>query len=122
MARRRPTMTRLLTSAALVITLTVLVQPAPRAVARAAEGQQTGAPTIDELISLRRAGSPAISPDGRFVAYTVREANWDDNNYHTEIWLVDAAGGETRLLTSHPKKSSASPAWSPDGSRLAFTT
>ena len=30
-------------------------------------------PTIDELIALKRVGSPAISPDGRWVAYTVRE-------------------------------------------------
>ena len=39
--------------------------------------------TIDALISLKRAQSPAISPDGRSVAFTVREANWDDNAYHT---------------------------------------
>jgi dipeptidyl aminopeptidase/acylaminoacyl peptidase len=94
----------------------VILQPVPRAQSSAAP------PTIDELISLKRAGSPAISPDGRLVAYTVREANWDENNYHTEIWLADAATGETRMLTSHPKKSSTSPAWSPDGSRLAFAT
>ena len=50
-------------------------------------------PTIDQLISLKRAGSPAISPDGQWVAYTVRETNWDDNNYHTEIWLADAKTG-----------------------------
>ena len=50
---------------------------------------QTG-PTIDQLISLKRVGSPAISPDGRLVAYTVRETNWDENAYETEIWLADA--------------------------------
>ena len=88
-----------------------------------ASGQAGGAtPTIDELISLKRAASPAISPDGRIVAYTVRETNWDDNSYHTEIWLADAASGATRPLTNHPKKSSTSPEWSPDGSTIAFAT
>ena len=37
------------------------------------------APTVDQILSLKRAGSPEISPDGRWVAYTVRETNWDEN-------------------------------------------
>ena len=77
------------------------------------------APTVDQVLSLKRAGSPEISPDGRWVAYTVRETNWDDNAYETEIWLADAATAVTRQLTN-AKKSSQSPAWSPDGSKLAF--
>ena len=83
---------------------------------------QSQAPTIDQLISLKRAGSPAISPDGQWVAYTVRDTNWDDNNYHTEIWLADVKTGELRQLTSNLKKSSTSPAWAPDSSKLAFAT
>ena len=77
------------------------------------------APTVDQILSLKRAGSPEISPDGRWVAYTVRETNWDDNAYETEIWLADVATGAARQLTN-AKKSSQSPAWSPDGSKLAF--
>jgi len=79
------------------------------------------APTVDQVLSLKRAGSPQISPDGRFVAYTVRETNWDDNAYETEIWLANVQTGGTRQLTN-AKKSSQSPAWSPDGSKLAFVS
>jgi dipeptidyl aminopeptidase/acylaminoacyl peptidase len=77
------------------------------------------APTVDQVLSLKRAGSPEISPDGRSVAYTVRETNWDDNSYDQQIWLADLRTGATRQLTNS-RKSSQSPAWSPDGSRLAF--
>jgi dipeptidyl aminopeptidase/acylaminoacyl peptidase len=87
-------------------------QTAPMALPRVA-------PTVDQILSLKRAGSPEISPDGRWVAYTVRETNWDDNAYDTQIWLADATTGTTRQLTN-AKKSSQSPAWSPDGARLAF--
>jgi dipeptidyl aminopeptidase/acylaminoacyl peptidase len=77
------------------------------------------APTVDQILSLKRVGSPEISPDGRSVAYTVRETNWDDNAYETEIWLADVATGAAHQLTN-AKKSSQSPAWSPDGSKIAF--
>ena len=68
-------------------------QTAPSALPRVA-------PTADQILSLKRVGSPDISPDGRWVAYTVRETNWDDNAYETEIWLADAATGAARQLTN----------------------
>lgn len=48
-------------------------------------GQSPAGPSIDDLINLKRVGAPAISPDGRQVAYTLRETNWDENAYETEI-------------------------------------
>src|SRR4051812_9019158 len=81
----------------------------------------SAAPTVDQILSLKRAGSPEISPDGRWVAYTIRETNWDDNAFETEIWLADVTTGATRQLTN-AKKSSQSPAWSPDGAKLAFVS
>jgi dipeptidyl aminopeptidase/acylaminoacyl peptidase len=93
---------------ALALGTTLAAQPASRIT-----------PSIDQVLSLKRAGSPEISPDGRLVAYTIRETNWDDNSYDTQIWIADTASGATRQLTSS-KKSSQSPHWSPDGSRLAF--
>ncbi len=76
-------------------------------------------PGIDEIVSLRRVGSPALSPDGRQVAYTVRETNWDEDAFEREIWLADVDSGEAFQLT-RGAKSSWAPAFSPDGEWLAF--
>jgi dipeptidyl aminopeptidase/acylaminoacyl peptidase len=99
------------------------LRPVALAIGVVASAAATGpeVPTIDQIISLKRAGSPAVSPDGRRVAYTIRETNWDDNEYETEIWIADAAGGTPRQLTN-ARKSSGAPAWSPDGSLVAFTS
>jgi Tol biopolymer transport system component len=80
---------------------------------------QAPAPTIDDLLNLKRVASPAISPDGGLVAYTVRETNWDENAYETEIWVGD--GTRVRQLTTG-RKSSVQPAWSPDGQWIAFVS
>ena len=41
-----------------------------------------------------------ISPDGRYVAYTVQQANWDDNEFATQIWIAVSATGERYQLTA----------------------
>ena len=76
-------------------------------------------PSIDQMLSLRRAGSPAVAPDGRLVAYTVRDTDLVGNRYVTQLWLADVATRESRALT-FGSKSNTAPAWSPDGGKLAF--
>jgi dipeptidyl aminopeptidase/acylaminoacyl peptidase len=87
----------------------------------AALGQAPSPPSIDDVINLKRVGAPAISPDGQHVAFTIREANWDENAYETEIWVGDASTGQSRQVTN-ARGSSSQPAWSPDGSTLAFVS
>ena len=77
-------------------------------------------PTIEQSLSMRTASSPRISPDGRFIAYQVSEANWDENDFVPQIWIAVTATGERYQLT-RGKKSSGSVDWSPDGWRLAFS-
>jgi Tol biopolymer transport system component len=93
--------------------LTVIAPPL------AVRAQAPPAPDIDAVINLKRVGAPALSPDGSRVAFTIRETNWDDNAYETEIWIADAASGEARQLTA-AAKSSLQPAWAPDGRTLGF--
>ena len=80
-----------------------------------------GPPTVDQILSIKRAGSPEISPDGRGRLYGSRD-NWDDNAYETEIWVATRRAAPPAPATDQRKKSSLSPSWSPDGSKLAFVS
>ncbi len=78
-------------------------------------------PSIDQSLSMQSAADAQISPDGRYVAYTVQQANWDENEFVQQIWIADVAASERYQLTSS-KKSSQRPRWSPDSKRLAFSS
>src|SRR5688572_169610 len=62
--------------------------------------QGPSAPSIDDLINLKRVGAPAISPSGRQVAFTIRETNCNENSYETEIWIGDRSEEHTSELQS----------------------
>jgi dipeptidyl aminopeptidase/acylaminoacyl peptidase len=89
--------------------------------AGAAMGQTKHTPTIEETLSLRSIGGANVSPDGQFVAYQMQQANWKDNEFVSQICIVNVATGKSFQLTQG-KKSVGGADWSPDGRWLAFTT
>src|ERR1700752_2416914 len=77
------------------------------------------APTIDQSLEMKSAGSPRISPDGKWVVYEVTHTNWDANAVERELWLASADGAQHVQLTSG-KGSSFNAKWSPDTKWIAF--
>jgi dipeptidyl aminopeptidase/acylaminoacyl peptidase len=74
--------------------------------------------TFDDLIRMRRVSAPQVSPDGKWVAYTVTIPDLEANRNASNIWLIATAGGEAIQLTRSGRDTS--PVWSPDGKTLAF--
>lgn len=75
--------------------------------------------TFADLAAFHRVSDPQPSPDGKWVAFVVTDADVAENKTASDVWLVPTAGGEPRRLTSSPKHD-RHPRWSPDGLWIAF--
>ena len=91
---------------------------------------QTGSETSAEsrplnfldLRKMNRAGSFAVSPDGKRMLYTITVQNWETAKSQTDIHLVSIGVGlpSHRQMTFTEEKSERSPQWSKDGEFFAF--
>jgi dipeptidyl aminopeptidase/acylaminoacyl peptidase len=79
-------------------------------------------PTVDDLLMLESAGSPRISPDGRWVAYTVTQTSMKDDAFVTQIWMASTSESGPKVQLTRGSKSSGNPVWSADSKWLAFTS
>lgn len=102
----------------LVLALLAVV---PFSVAHAQGGKTGRAFTPADWYRVTNVSSPALSPDGKQVAFTVTTVNEGANKRHSEVWLVSADGGDPIRLTS-PGVESSNPRWSDDGKTLYFNS
>ena len=76
---------------------------------------------INALLKLTRLSEPALSPDGKLVAFTARSVNVEANTQPRDIYVVPVDGGSPRQLTKAGPINER-PRWSPDSKRLAFVS
>ena len=74
-----------------------------------------------DIWDVKRVDNPQVSPDQKQIAFTVQTWSIEKNRAQTNIWLMDAQGGKQRHITTAEASDSA-PVWSPDGTRIAFTS
>ncbi|MFU8811478.1 MAG: prolyl oligopeptidase family serine peptidase [Balneolaceae bacterium] len=79
--------------------------------------------TPEAMVNQPVVGSPAVSPDGSMIAYTIRETNMegDDSEFLTHIWVASADGTMNRQFT-RGDQSVSNPQFSPNGQFLSFTS
>ncbi len=95
-------------SAVLVLApLALAQQPAPRAI------------TIDDYFQIREVRDPQMSPDAKWVAYSIKTVLLKEDKEEERIWMAPTAGGDPLALTAEGV-SSAHARWRPDGKFLAL--
>jgi dipeptidyl aminopeptidase/acylaminoacyl peptidase len=82
--------------------------------------------TFEDMMKLKRVGDPQVSPDGKWVIFSVVDVDLEANTKSPHIWIVPlAAGGAADASSAHERiliadQEGDRPRWAPDGKRFAF--
>jgi dipeptidyl aminopeptidase/acylaminoacyl peptidase len=74
--------------------------------------------TFEDMMKLKRVGDPQVSPDGKWVIFSVVDVDLEANTKTPHVWIVPTAGGQEREIIADQDADRAR--WAPDGKRFAF--
>jgi dipeptidyl aminopeptidase/acylaminoacyl peptidase len=74
--------------------------------------------TFEDMMKLKRVGEPAVSPDGKWVIFSVVDVDLEANTKTPHIWIVPTAGGQEKEIIAD--QDGDRPRWAPEGKRFAF--
>ncbi|MEM7729535.1 MAG: S9 family peptidase [Pseudomonadota bacterium] len=77
--------------------------------------------TAERVFDIEYADDPQISPNGRTIVYVRRSMDRKTDTNRGDLWRLDIGTGAHRPLIAGGA-SKSSPRWSPDGSRLLYST
>ena len=77
--------------------------------------------TFEDMMVLKRIGDPQVSPDGRWVMFSAVDVNLAENTRKPHLWVVPAAGGEAKQITSGAAGENRG-RFSPDGKSFSYTS
>ncbi|HXB67117.1 MAG TPA: S9 family peptidase [Candidatus Acidoferrales bacterium] len=95
-------------AAALFTALTAFGQPAAKRLIK-----------VEDMHRFHDVRDPQISPDGKWIAYTLSTVDTVADKSDTDVWMVSWDGAQNLRVTSSPEAENA-PRWSPDGRYLSF--
>lgn len=76
--------------------------------------------TPEDLFAVKDVGDARLSPDGRWVVFTLSRTDFAKNRSYSNLWLASSQGAEPATQVSAGDFNDASPRWSPDGKWIAF--
>ena len=78
--------------------------------------------TFEDMMDMKRLGETAVSPDGKWLAYSVTTVDLAQNTKTAELWLQAIAGlaesCSMKLAVGQP--GDGGPQFAPDGKRILF--
>ncbi len=77
--------------------------------------------TIADLYKIKNIGSPVISPDGKFIAFTLTSYDLPKGTSMTDIYVMNNKGSDVKNITNE-EKNSFEPVWAPDSKSIYFVS
>ena len=74
---------------------------------------------LEDLFRIQRISDPVVSPDGKWVVFTVASSDLKANKMTTDLWISSIDGKTNRQLTSDPTHDRHA-TWAPDSRSIAF--
>ena len=74
--------------------------------------------TFKDMMKLKRVGEPEVSPDGKWVMFSVVDVDLAANTKTPHLWIVPTTGGQEKEIIAD--QDADRPRWAPDGKRFAF--
>jgi dipeptidyl aminopeptidase/acylaminoacyl peptidase len=110
------------TRAAIVVCLLILI--ACVTITPRAATQQKRPMSFMDILAMRSVSSPALSPDGQWLLYTLTAPDWKAARSYSDIYLVSTERGAeaTRQMTFTKEKNESSPRWSRNGRFFVFAS
>src|SRR6202035_6092776 len=78
--------------------------------------------THESLWMMKRVGAPAVSPDGKWVVYSVLEPSYETDKAVSDLWLVSTDGLKPPRRITDTKAPEDDVAWSLESASIAFST
>jgi dipeptidyl aminopeptidase/acylaminoacyl peptidase len=72
------------------------------------------------MMKLKRVGDPQVSPDGKWVIFSVVDVSLEANTKTAHIWIVPTAGGQEKEIIAD--QDADRPRWAPGGRHFAFVS
>src|SRR5215468_2920191 len=76
--------------------------------------------THEKLWMMKRVGSPAVSPDGKWVIFSILEPSYEPDKEVSDLWMVATDGNSPPRRLTNTRASEGGVTWSPDSRNIAF--
>ena len=77
--------------------------------------------THESMTMMKRVGAPEISPDGKYVVFSLTEQSYNEKEVVIDLWIVPSDGSKKPRRLTFGKGAESGYKWSPDSKHLAFS-